>query len=315
LLYQGSAAESGAGGQQSSREDLSERETMELAEQVEKQYPAAEPVLNAAIRQVELGRGYEPLTAALKWAQKRAAEAEAKASSPDDNGETSEMPAPEARVSGMRNGSSRWHFSDPKKDIGPITHHPPQGEPDPRLRELPEETAKFWTDQKYRVNVLRHLASTLEQTTDPKRTQPLLDEIDRHLVAGLRALGYERGPTKGLFALSDADIGETAVASKRPSCVMEVYIAGLNDRIMRQIEDEILVDLIHESIHARAPFDKDHKKEALWRGYEESAVEVRSRELARQAGLTPKEGAYQYWVTALETLAEVLGVPADRLAQ
>ncbi len=137
--------------------------------------------------------------------------------------------------------------------------------------------------------------------------------VDATIAAGLRALGFERGPvTVRLAAQSGAEHG-----AKTHTCDLIVAVRYLISMLRPGGKaDSVFRTWVHESVHARAPFPASFYEDEWrqWKGYEEGLAEGLARLITRdKARMDPLSFAYDGYVRAYRSLARSLGVSVELL--
>jgi hypothetical protein len=188
------------------------------------------------------------------------------------------------------------------------------GTPDPDLMvlttalgRLTGDAARLWHEPAARQRALDRVVGAWERHDDAGLARAV-QRVDRAVVAGLQAVALPRGPVRSV--LFDAfDRGWRG--RKHPDCSLRLD-AFLMRACLRtyQAHDDAFRTWVHESLHARQPFDPGFRHE--WRataGYEEGLAEGLARRLLRaQPGIVFLAQSFSGYVAAYETLAEVLGL-------
>ncbi|MFN3652216.1 MAG: hypothetical protein ACK47B_21775 [Armatimonadota bacterium] len=180
---------------------------------------------------------------------------------------------------------------------------------DPRLQGLSEEGRRFWGDSRERRKLLRALRDAYDTGTLEER-KAAVAAIDTHVAAGVRALGLERGTVRSV----DVEPLQRAKGVKRASCDLRIDPNYLRRSLERR-PDGVIRTWVHESMHARAPFQPSLSFEyTAYKGYEEGVVEGLARIITREkAGMLPSYGAYGHYVRSYELLAEQIGTGLETL--
>lgn len=183
---------------------------------------------------------------------------------------------------------------------------------DPALQVLQDDARAIWGDAHVRYDALAAIVTAWERD-DGIALREALIWVDDAVVAGLRVLGLPRGPVRRLrFEIT----GRGWRGRKLPDCDL-VFDAGAVQQAIRRLRlpDDGFRTWVHESIHARQLLAPRYQAESrLALGYEEGLAEGLARLVAHhRAGMAIREQSYNLYVAAYETLAEALGVSAERL--
>jgi hypothetical protein len=183
--------------------------------------------------------------------------------------------------------------------------------PDPALARIDEPARSFWLDATARRSAIETLyGHWYFGRADDAAAEAAA--VDHAVVTGMRALGFGREPvTVEVVSQSRGEHG-----AKTPHCVLRLSGRYIRDMaIDRRSPDTIVRTWVHESIHARLPFDATFFDEwERWKGYEEGLAEGLARlATRRKAGMRPLTFSYHGYVTAYVALARAAGVTTEQL--
>jgi hypothetical protein len=140
-----------------------------------------------------------------------------------------------------------------------------------------------------------------------------VNRVDAAVADGLRAVRLPRGTVVGVEV---RPVGRLWLGRKEPTCYLH-FDADLLRRAVRdqRAPDDVFKTWVHESIHGRQPFALgDAAQHRRTRGYEEGIVEGLARVVTRdRAGMSIADAAYDYYVTAYQSLADVLDAPVEHV--
>jgi hypothetical protein len=181
-------------------------------------------------------------------------------------------------------------------------------DPPRSLRLLPHAAGRIWTDAEERRRALVAIAQALDRT-DAASLQVAIRHVDDAVVAGLRALGFPRGPIQRV-AIERSRM--TWAGRKDPACTLWLSADALRRNLRLDRPDAVFRTWVHESLHARQPFAAGYTPEYRRSpGYEEGLVEGLSCGLLQVAGgFAAIGGSFDYYVAAWRILGELLLTPA-----
>jgi hypothetical protein len=175
---------------------------------------------------------------------------------------------------------------------------------DPILFGLPEDSRRIWLEAGERRDALESIVDAWE--SGGGRLGSSVTRLDRAIVDGLFAFGLPRGPTREV-RVEHVDRGW--IGRKDPSCDLIIDVAALRTVIEHlNNPDDAFRTWVHESLHARQPFETAFDLEQRrFRGYEEGLVETLAQLLTRtRAGMSIAGVSYRYYVESYRALADVL---------
>jgi hypothetical protein len=177
------------------------------------------------------------------------------------------------------------------------------------LETMPEGGRQFWLDARYR-HVL--LGDVVAGATVPGR-EDLLDgavaSVDQAIEVGLSHLGIPRGPINLPVRVEPRAVGRNAAKYEDCRLVFSSSYFRMLPRYYSSLEPAFRTWL-HESIHARQPYDPSWRVEfEPWEGYEEGLADGMANILCSWAkAFIPETTDYVAYVQAYRALAAVLQV-------
>ena len=112
------------------------------------------------------------------------------------------------------------------------------------------------------------------------------------------------------------DFGRGWFGRKMPDCHLMFDRGRLLQAIRAPVSrDDVIRTWVHESLHGRQPYSRDHRQEAdRWPGHEEGLAEGLARTLTGGiADMDIGTGSYAYYVAVYEALADVAGIDPERV--
>jgi hypothetical protein len=182
----------------------------------------------------------------------------------------------------------------------------------PALRRLTGASLDLWGDANERHRAVAALVAAWDRG-EPAGLAQAVDRIDGAVLAGLAAIGLGRQPASRIEVDS---YGLRFRGRVTPGGSLQIDI----ERVRQQLAaggsaDRVFHTWVHESVHARAPSTAGRAQEYRhWPGYEEGLAEGLARLLTNEcARMTVEDAAYDFFVRAYSTLAQVAGVEIERL--
>lgn len=177
------------------------------------------------------------------------------------------------------------------------------------LEGLSEAARLIWTDKDARATALGDIVRAWRHG-DPQLDE-LVHRLDRAVVEGLAALGLPRGSIASIV-FEDVDAGPLGRKLLDRSII---FFGPAIEMIVSQGEpDRFFSTWIHESVHARQPYELGASAEyQQHRGFEEGLVEGLTRYVLERAWIPPVEGAFSYYVAVYEQLASALDIQVVEL--
>ena len=175
------------------------------------------------------------------------------------------------------------------------------------LDAMPEEGRRFWLDARYRRVVLEDVVAAVTYPGREDRLDEAVAVVDRAVEIGLAHLGIPRGPIDLPVRIEPRAVGRNAVKLEDCRIVLSATYLRLLPRLYSS-PDVALRTWLHESIHARQPYDLSWRAEfESWEGYEEGLADGLANILCDWAhALILETTDYVAYVQAYRALAAVL---------
>jgi hypothetical protein len=175
------------------------------------------------------------------------------------------------------------------------------------LDDMPEDARQFWLDARYRHVLLGDIVAAVTYHGREDRLDEAVAVVDHAIETGLAHLGIPRGPINLPVRVEPRAVGRNAIKLEDCSLVLSSSYLRLLPRLYSSLEPAFRTWL-HESIHARQPYDPVWRAEfEPWEGYEEGLADGMANVLCNWAGAIILETTdYVAYVQAYRTLAATL---------
>jgi hypothetical protein len=172
---------------------------------------------------------------------------------------------------------------------------------------MPEEGRQFWLDPRYRHILLGDIVAALTYAGREDRLEAAVTTVDQAIEVGLAHLGIPRGPINLPVRVEPRAVGRNAVKLEDCSLVLSSTYLRLLMRLY-STPDAAFRTWLHESIHARQPYDPSWRAEfESWEGYEEGLADGMANVLCSWSqAFIPETTDYVAYVQAYRALAAVL---------
>lgn len=174
------------------------------------------------------------------------------------------------------------------------------------LSRLPDSVRMIWTDRRSRAAAIGDIVAAIAFDHRRDDLSRAVDDFDRAVEFGLAGLGLPRGPIQRPIVMEPLPLGRSGV--KLPDCrivLSTTYFRTLE--LLYGTLEPAFRTWVHESIHARAPYEADFLDEfENWPGYEEGLADGLAGLVCQGAGMDTVETAYGPYVRAYSALARVL---------
>jgi hypothetical protein len=175
------------------------------------------------------------------------------------------------------------------------------------LGNMATEGRRFWLDSRYRHTLLGDVVAAVTYPGREDRLEAAVAMVDRAVEVGLAHFGIPRGPVKLPVRIEPRAVGRNAVKLEDCSLVLSSSYLRLLPRLYSS-PDAAFRTWLHESIHARQPYDLSWRAEfEQWEGYEEGLADGMANVLCNWAqAFIPETTDYVAYVQAYQALAAVL---------
>ncbi len=172
---------------------------------------------------------------------------------------------------------------------------------------MPEEGRRLWLDSRYRHVVLGDIVAAVTYPGREDRLEEAITIVDRAIEVGLAHLGIPRGAINPPIRVEPRAVGRNAVKYEDCRLVLSSSYLRMLPRYYSSLEPAFRTWL-HESIHARQPYDGSWRSEfEPWEGYEEGLADGMADVLCNWAGaIIPETTDYVTYVQGYRTLAAAL---------
>jgi hypothetical protein len=175
------------------------------------------------------------------------------------------------------------------------------------LHLIPEESRRLWLDTRYRHIVLGDIVAAVTYPGREDRLAAAVFVVDHAIEVGLAHLGLPRGAINLPVRVEPRAVGRNAVKYEDCRLVLSSSYLRMLPRYYSSLEP-VFRTWLHESIHARQPYDEAWRAEfEPWEGYEEGLADGMANVLGSWAGaIIPETTDYVAYVQAYRTLATAL---------
>jgi hypothetical protein len=174
---------------------------------------------------------------------------------------------------------------------------------------VPLGERQVWLDPRYRHVLLGDIVAALTIPGREDRLDEAVAAVDRAVEVGLTHLGIPRGPINLPVRVEPRAVGRNAVKLEECSLVISSTYLRMVPRLYSSL-DAAFRTWLHESIHARQPYDPAWRTEfEPWEGYEEGLADGMANVLCNWAGAIILETTdYVAYVQAYRAMAAVLQI-------